>query len=345
MKKLIVCIICVVLMTAFCPFETVAADSQQLTVNYEGENEKLQGAQFYVYRLGDVSGNRIIPDSAFGAYSVDYDISTAEKQSSLAATISAYILRDDITPLSSDITDANGIADFDSFGFKKGAYIVMADKHRQNDCTYFCEPAVVVLPYGEDERVTLNPKYVFVPDDTETVSVSYKVLKSWVEDDGGARRPVEIEVELLRDGEIYDTVVLNEGNNWRYKWENLSVFYHWTVTEKYVVGGYVVSLSQYDKTLLLTNSGQGEEETTDTDDTSTKPSETTKPGDTTSDETTTHHSVTTKPDTTVTDTPDEEPELPVTGLLRWPVPYLALAGAFLLIVGYAKYRKSELADE
>lgn len=328
MKKWIIFILSFVLLTVCYNFETNAADGQYLTVNYTSEGEKLQGARFHIYRLGDVKGNEIIPDSVFSPYSVNYDISTAEKQISLALTLSAYILRDDIIPLSSDTTDINGIADFDSFSFQKGAYIVMADKHRQNDCTYFCEPSIVILPYGEDERVALNPKFVSVSDDTETISVSYKVLKSWL-DENGEKRPVEIEVELLRDGEIYDTVVLDQENNWRYQWDNLSVFYHWTVTEKRVEGGYVVSLSQYEKTLVLTNSVYGSygEKPTVPDEITTAPSETSKPG------------------ISVPDDTEKDPELPVTGLLRWPVPYLALIGVFLFIVGYAKYRKSEFADE
>ncbi len=327
MKKLIIFVLSFVFLSASYYFETNAADGQYLTINYTCAGEGLQGAEFYIYRLGDVNGNKIVPDSAFSSYSVDYDISTAEKQSSLALTLSAYILRDDIVPLSSDKTDISGIANFDSLSFNEGAYIVMADKHHQEDSTYFCEPSIVILPYGEEDRVTIKPKFVCVPDDTESVSVSYKVLKSWL-DENGEKRPVEIEVELLRDGEIYDTVVLDEENNWRYQWDNLSVFYHWTVTEKRVEGGYVVSLSQYEKTLLLTNSSYKEYgEPAVPDETTTAPTEPTQP------------------DTTVPDDTEKEPELPVTGVLRWPVPYLALLGAFLLIVGYAKYKKSEFADE
>lgn len=361
MKKLIIFILSFVLLWACFDFQTAAADGQYLTVHYTDEGEALQDVRFHIYRLGDVNGNKIIPDSVFSFYSVDFDISTAEKQSSLAHTLSAYILRDDIIPLSSDTTDIYGNADFDSFGFESGAYIVMADKHRQSDCTYFCEPVIVVLPYGEEDRVTLNPKFVSVPDDTETISVSYRVLKSWL-DENGEKRPVEIEVELLRDGEIYDTVVLDEENNWRYQWDNLSVFYHWTVTEKRVEGGYVVSLSQYGKILLLTNSvyeSYGEkpdvpEETTTAPTQTTNLEEATKPGETTNPEETTKlgettqptkPTQTTKPGTTEPDDTEKEPQLPQTGSLRWPVPYLALIGVFLLIVGYAKYRKSEFADE
>lgn len=334
MKKILTCILIFSVCMCFFAFGTQAADGQKITVDYSTSEENLQGAVFHIYRLGDVSGTRIIPNDTFSAYRVNYDISDAEKMTSLALTLSAYILRDDIVPLYTDTSAENGVVDFDGMNFSEGAYIIMADKHRQNECTYFCEPLLVVLPYGDEDNIIIKPKYEAVPDDTETISVSYKVLKSWVEVEG-KEKAVEIEVELLRDGEVYDTVTLSESNNWRYQWDGLSVFYHWTVTEKYVLGGYVVSLSQYDKTLLLTNSGYGpgEEETT------ASPVETTSPENTTVDEDTTSQS-----ETQPGEDKDDEPELPVTGMLRWPVPYLALAGVFLFIVGYAKYRKSELKD-
>ena len=72
---------------------------------------------------------------------------------------------------------------------------------------------------------------------------------------------------------------------------------------------------------MLSNSGGGEEEETTTtpDDSTTRPQGTTKP--------------------------DDEDKLPATGALRWPIPYLAGFGLLLIIIGYAKIRKSELADE
>ncbi|MBQ8503561.1 MAG: hypothetical protein IJ491_04700 [Clostridia bacterium] len=349
MKKILACILTFTVCLCFFSFGTQAADGQKITVDYSTSEENLEGAVFHIYRLGTVSGTKVIPNDTFSSYRVNFDISDSEKMTSLALTISAYILRDDIVPVYTDTTDKNGIVNFDGVAFEKGVYIIMADKHRQNECTYFCEPLIVVLPYGEEDNLIIKPKYEAVPDDTETISVSYKVLKSWVEVEG-TEKAVEIEVELLRDGEVYDTVTLNESNNWRYQWDGLSVFYHWTVTEKYVLGGYVVSLSQYDKTLLLTNSGigPGEEETTTAPDETTEQDSTDSPEQTTaSQSTTTSQAVTSTTQVTTTETtePDDEPELPVTGTLRWPVPYLALIGVFLFIVGYAKYRKSELRDE
>lgn len=318
-------------LSCFFSFTSFASNGQKITIEYISTDGPLQDASFSIYRIGDVSGSKIIPNSVFDEYSVSFDISDAEKMTTLAKTVSAYALRDDIVPDFTDITDKNGIADFDGHFFEDGAYLYIGEKHFQNGNIYFCEPVIVVLPYGNGDGVISKPKYEVVPEDTESISVAYRLLKAWHEDEEN-NRPPEIEVQLLRDGEIYDTVTLNIDNNWRHQWDNLSARYHWTVTEKDVAHGYLVSLSQNEKTFLLVNSITNEEDTTLPDESTTVPVDTTSPSETT-----------TSP--TETTTQPNEPELPQTGALRWPIPYLACAGVLLFIVGFATFRKSELADE
>lgn len=330
-------IMSVMVLLVFCNITVFGANGQKIAIDYTSSEGPLHNASFSIYRIGDVSGNKIIPNSVFDAYSVSFDISDAEKMTTLAQTVSAYALRDDIVPNFTDTTDENGIADFDGHIFEEGAYLYICKKHFQNGNIYFCEPVIVVLPYGDGDSVVSKPKYEVVPEDMESISVAYRLLKAWNEDEENIRPP-EIEVQLLRDGEIYDTVTLNIDNNWRHQWDNLSVRYHWTVTEKDVAHGYLVSLSKNEKTFFLVNSVTNEEDTTSPDESTTVPENTTSP-----DETTTTPVNTTTPNETTT-IPDE-PELPQTGALRWPIPYLACAGVFLFIVGYAIYRKSEVADE
>lgn len=321
MKKISAFLVaCALLLSFFC-FGAFAVKGQSLEIICSDGGEYLCNVPFSVYYLGSVNGGEIVPDGKFSSYKVSFDVSDSEKMMNLGLTLSAYILRDNIEADYSDLTDEKGVADFEGEVMGEGAYLIMAEKHLQNGNYYFFEPTVVVLPYGESEKLTVIPKYEKVPEETESIKVSYRVLKAWVEDEEGFR-PIEIHVQLLCDGEIYDTVVLNSENNWKYQWDNLSSHCHWTVTEKTVEGEYVVSLSREEKAYLLTNSGNiGEKDVEET----------------------------TKPDKSP-DSPDEpatkpEEELPVTGALRWPVPYLAMAGVLLFIIGFVRYRKSEAEDE
>jgi len=57
----------------------------------------------------------------------------------------------------------------------------------------------------------------------EETSVS--VTKVWDDENNqDGRRPVSIDVQLLADGIVKETVTLNEANSWKYKWENLPVY-------------------------------------------------------------------------------------------------------------------------
>ena len=314
MKKIIAPVIMAIIMClSVFALPAFAAEGQKLDVAMLDGETALVGVNFQLYRIGTCSDGKINAESPFDAYRVVYDVSDAEDMQSLALTLSGYILRDGIEPSYSDATDENGVADFEDTYIENGVYVLMADKHHQDVTTYFAEPTLIMLPYGEDDTLAVYPKMTSVDDGTENISVSYKVLKAWVEDEG-MTRPVEVGVELLRDGEVYDTVTLDESNNWSYEWHGLSVFYHWTVVEKWVSEGYRVMLTQDQKTLMLTNSGAGEE----TEETTSPDEGTTKPG---------------------TD------KLPATGSLQWPIPVLVIAGLLLVTLGYAKCRKSELKDE
>lgn len=327
MKKIFVSVlVALVMCLSLFALPACAAEGQKLDVAMYDDATAVVGVKFHLYRIGSYSDGRINPESPFDSYSVLYDVEDTEQMQSLALTLSGYILRDDIVSDYDGITDSYGVADFGGVFIDEGVYVLMAEKHHQDVTTYFVEPTLIVLPYGEDDTFAVYPKFTSVDDGTKNITVSYRVLKAWVEDEG-VTRPVEVGVELLRDGEVYDTVTLDESNNWSYEWHDLSVFYHWTVVEKWVSEGYRVMLTQDQKTLMLTNSGSGVEPTTEPEET-TKPQDTTKPG-------------TTKPGTTK---PDGD-KLPATGSLQWPIPMLVIAGLLLVTLGYAKYRKSELKDE
>jgi hypothetical protein len=62
-----------------------------------------------------------------------------------------------------------------------------------------------------------------------------------------------IEVQLLNDGSVYETVVLNAENSWRYTWSELSPDAVWSVIEKDVPKNYTVLMSHEGRTFVLTN--------------------------------------------------------------------------------------------
>lgn len=296
-----------------------AENLNSVTIIYNTDEGVLQNAEFDLYRIGSISGSVVNPDSKFADYSVNFNIADSDAVSALAETIGAYALRDKIQPDHSDTTDDNGIADFDDIQLPDGAYLCIGTKHTQYGYIYFCKPTIILLKNGAN--VALEPKYEKT-DTTTDIKVRYKVLKAWYTDEE-ILKPVEIEVQLLCDGEVYDTVTLNESNNWKFEWKGLSSHHAWTITEKFIPEGFVASLQKDSGVFLLSNINPDTETTTQPDETTTVPDET----------------------TSVPETTTKGEGLPQSGALSWPIPYLACIGVFLFIAGYAIYRKSEITDE
>lgn len=91
----------------------------------------------------------------------------------------------------------------------------------------------------EGSTVTIVNKKDPVTPPPITPTQTLTVRKIW--NDTGAIRPTEISVDLLRNGNVYQTMKLNEGNQWKYTWTGLTYNDVWTVQESDVPDGYTVS--------------------------------------------------------------------------------------------------------
>ena len=197
-------------------------------------------------------------------------------------------------------TDETGAVEFRSL--QCGIYLAVAggvDEEYLNPL-----PFVVTIPLYDEHPddhifdVTANPKININHETPGVMSVYAKKL--W---QGTQEHPDSVSVTLMCDGIALETVELNENNNWMYRWDNLPVGHAWNVVETDVPDGYEVSYDSSELTVTITNTLKPE---TDTDETTTKPEETSQPD-----------------------------KLVQTGQLNWPVPVLATAGLLLFSVGWA----------
>ena len=212
-------------------------------------------------------------------------------------------------------------------------------------------------------------------DPPPTTSIrDLRVLKVWLGDGGDTTlRPDSITVDLLRDGEVYDTVELSSATNWRYDWSKLETKYDWQVLEHVESGsGYAVSVSTDGVTQTITNTfttdlTDEEPPLTDLDDPDV-PLDPGPPDENLDDPDVPYYPgdpdvpyypgdpdvpyypgdpdipmIPASPDDPQVDLPDEDPplvELPQTGVLWWPVPIMAVLGAALILMGYARRRNA-----
>lgn len=75
--------------------------------------------------------------------------------------------------------------------------------------------------------------------------VDIHVDKVWLNDNEDDR-PGSIEVELLRDGEIFETVELDKETGWSYDWTDLDSNYEYTVKESFQIPGYYPGVTKGD---------------------------------------------------------------------------------------------------
>lgn len=302
-RILAVVLLLLILSTAVSAAGSIALDRDLgLTITYQDGDVPLAGAAFRIYLVASVDANgELTTTDPFRQFNVDIRGKNDEAWKTLAATLEGYALRDGIAPTDSGETDAAGCLSFPTGGERltPGLYLVLGDRCTHDGFRYDAAPFMVMLPTQDTEKnawvydVLVDPKYVSsaIPDTPTTVD--REVQKVWDDADRKNSRPSEVTVQLLCDGELYDSATLNAENNWRYIWTDLDDSHSWTVVEK-ECEGYTVQVEQNGSRFVITNTPLG--------GTPDKPS-------------------------------PAEPTLPQTGQLWWPVPLLLMGGSLFLLIG------------
>lgn len=220
----------------------------------------------------------------------------------------ASILQSGQNPVASVQTDAAGRALFS--GLENGTYLLTGTPCRLGNKILYVETTLYTLPCDDGTgtptgNITVEPKF----SEEEDQPLTYRVLKLW---EGDKTHPDAVQVQLYRNKTLNQTVTLDKSGSWQYSWEETDPTAVWAVVEK-VPQGYDCTYARQGDTFTITNTLRAEDPTTPTE---TKPQETTKP---------------------------TGPKLPQTGQLWWPVPFLALSGMVLFLMGWI--RRKESRDE
>lgn len=236
-----------------------AADPEQtgsIRLNYSA----VDNAEFKVYRAGEITDNwEFVLTGAFQDIPADLNDLDTEAMTELSETLAAYAAADGIEPDYSGRTDENGQVVFE--GLTKGLYLIIGESVIWDGMRYDPVPFLLTVPSQDAEgtwnyQTEADVKYeTSVPEKEET---EYTVVKYWAGDGSGNARPVQITVDILRDGVLYDTQTLNAENNWSYSWtaeDNGSV---WQVVEREIPEHYTVKVEKNKTMFLLTNTYAGD---------------------------------------------------------------------------------------
>lgn len=251
--------------TALAAAEIETEQACSLTVYFGKEESGFPGVSFRLYRVAEVTEEAsFTPTEAFAGYPVTFDGLDSSGWRALSQTLAAYAARDGVKPDGVAGTAKDGNASFAALPV--GLYLVSGERYEEDGFLYTPEPFLICLPdrgEGEDHwnyDVAASCKF-----DSERApgspDVQRKVIKVWKDAGREQRRPQQIEVQLLKDGAVYDTVTLSEANGWQHVWEKLDADAQWQVAERSTPDGYVVSVSREQTTFTMTNTYQEKDDT------------------------------------------------------------------------------------
>lgn len=327
------------------PVDTGRAVS--LTVGFQRDKNPIEGGGFRLYKVAEVSSEaKFTMTEEFAEYPVTMSGLDSSGLKALAGTLAAYSARDKIEPADAGVTGADGTVHFPTGENKltPGLYLVTGDELRVGGTLYRPQPFLLSLPgRGADGQwvydVTAAAKFDREQDEEGTMEL--RVLKVWRDQGYENRRLDRITVQLLRDGEIFDTAQLTEETSWRHVWTGLEKRHQWQVTEDGLPSGYTVLIDRQGETFVVTNTCTSPGNPGGGNPGGGKPGGG-RPG----------RSIETFEDGEVPlgsrNIPDELMEipegdvplagLPQTGMLWWPVPWLFCGGLACLMLGWHRHR-------
>lgn len=317
-------IICMLIMIFLCqPVYAYAAKKGSITASYP-----CAGMRVELYHVADVGKNSdFVLTKRFEKYPIRLNEQTKEEWSGQAQALETYIHRDQLNADQTKSTDSSGKVVFSNLS--KGMYLIMTQVHEENGYTYKTMPYFVTIPSKSvngkiQYNVATTAKYDKTPSNQD--EKDYKVVKIWSDKGHEKIRPKNITVQLLRDGSIYQEVVLSEKNNWQYTWKNLSSQYQWEVIEKDKSDEYFVSVSKQETSFIIKNIFWDDEPYDEP--TTTKKSKTTTIKEQKAKTTKNHKT-----------TKQERSKLPQTGQLWWPLPFLLFGGTACIGIGIARQKR------
>lgn len=260
-RSLFALVCCLLLSLSMC-LPALAADTNvdyegkgSITVNLldaDGNHKPVRGGSFTLFKVADAVPQdynlafKYTEEFAGNGMSLD-DVNAEGLAEHLAAYAKENKLEGDTKTAGKD-----GAVTWDDLDL--GLYLVVQEGRASS--YYPIAPFLVSVPMTNAEGtgwiydITANPKAEERPNPPSS-DTYLSVKKVW--NDDGVSTPDSVTVTLLRDGEVYDTVVLSQKNDWKHTWNGLDRDYKWSIAEIDVPEGYTVSYTTSGKTITITN--------------------------------------------------------------------------------------------
>ena len=260
-------LLCICLCLIPCAQAASTADAKELialerscglTVSYHYEETACSDLPVDVYKVADVSEECYYTlTAAFQPTGLVLNgVQTNGEWDVIRSTLEAHMISNGIAEDASTLTDQNGLAHFDTL--TPGLYLVVPGIGTAGEMQYVFDSTLVSLPGLDTDglwqyQAAVASKGTPIPPEDTDKDIPYYILKLWRGDSNDTARPHMIEVDIFRNRELYQTVVLSEDNHWSYSWTAKDDGTEWMVAERNIPSGYTVTLDQQDTTFILTN--------------------------------------------------------------------------------------------
>ena len=239
--------------------EAVATQKDcSLSVTCRYEDTLFAGVSVKLYRIANVSSDFNYSLTApFAASGLELNgIRTQGEWNVVRSTLEAYIVANNISPNHTALTNEAGQASFSPL--KTGMYFALFEDAVQDDISCSFISALIALPTLDNEgkcqyNISMSPKPSALPPIGPDGKTEYKVLKLWKGDEGKGTRPNSVEVEIFRNGDSFEKVILSDENNWSHSWLAEDDGASWLIIERNTPSGYTATIEQKETTFVLTN--------------------------------------------------------------------------------------------
>lgn len=250
-----ICAFMIIVLTFAIP--ATASENRSITLNYSPGV-----CSFRFYKIADLSTDgQLSLVAPFTDYTDSIDTLdrirelNADEMRLLSATLEAVVLRDKLTPKYIDSSSQNGVLTITNS--ERGIYLIIGEQTKDEKYLYTPSPLLVSVPRlsenGSWENHVIIEHSKLQKEELGNDFTEYRVRKIWKDTGYHSIRPSKISVQLLQNGNLYDTVILSKENDWSYEWKNLPSDFNWTVVEKKIPNGYFLSVDKKKNGIILTN--------------------------------------------------------------------------------------------
>lgn len=267
-KAFIVVISCLTVIMMF-SMTSVARDFVEtdrkctLDLTYKYEETFFSGVEVNIYKVASFTKvGEFELAGAFADYAVDVvNVKSQDEWNALADTLAAYVVADSLMPTATATTNENGVAAFADL--EVGLYLIggFIAEYIDNGTVQYDDFLLSVPGLDDAENWIYDVDSLPKPLYHEPVyeEIEYSVVKLWKDSGNENKRPVIIEVEILKNGEHQETVNLSAENNWSYSWIGLDDGSVWQVVERNVPEDYTVTFENKETSFIITNTYLTEE--------------------------------------------------------------------------------------